>query len=434
MLSFKRLLFLFIGGVLLAVVLGALTQAASTQLKNDNGVFYAGSYAGRIQGDIDGAVFAPHPDLFPITLQSVEFAFHQSPSAPWISDSARVRVQVYAMEGGAPGDILRESQPEIFSVTDDWLSLSLPDPLTLDEPASFMAAVKWESGSEEERALPLAMDSNFGAPQVEKDQKNLYHRRYWPAACRAGFCTHSELYDPAEGAEGVGFNMIRVTIDTPLAPTQTPGGATATPTSRPAPGIMNVYLPVLLRNYMAYTTALAVGEGPDEAASYALTSGDGMADQCWPGIDNNLWVGRESADGRGVMRSVIKFSLDDVPRNATLVQASLRLVAVEAGADTEPMTVSVHDITRPWGGCPTWNTLADAVGESWGDLSVRPYVGMYTVDVTPLVGRWLTDDLPNNGFMLRGDEEQVGRLRGFVPTASSYQDLRPRLLIRYRGQ
>ncbi|MFQ5854287.1 MAG: DNRLRE domain-containing protein [Anaerolineae bacterium] len=436
MMPTKRLALTLLGVAFILIFLSTLTIAGLIQLKNDNGEFYQGSRAGRFKGDIDGAVFTPQADLFPITVQSVEFAFHRPRGAEHIGESARVRVQVYAIEDGEVGDILAESEIQTFSRLDEWLSLPFANPLTLQEPASLMAAVKWESGTEDEPAPSLASDSNLSASQAEKDRVNLYHDAnpvLGLPPCRTGFCKHSEFWgDP----DSVGFNMIRVTIDTPQVPTETPGEPTPTVSvtvpPRPTPYSPDVYLPTLFRNFHAFIRDVNVGNVAGEAVSYGLTSGNMMADRCWPGVDNNLWVGREPVDERGIMRSVIRFDLSGVPPGAVVFDAGLRLVAVEAGDGDAPMTVSVHDIAQPWAGCPTWNTLPDAIGRSWASVSVGSVVEVYTVDVTALVDSWLNGGLPNYGLMLRGDEQQMGRIRGFVPTASTQEDLRPSLIIKYR--
>lgn len=443
MIPAKRLLLALLAVAFVSIFLSVLTSAGITQLKNDDGNFYQGSFAGRIAGDIDGAVFMPDSELFPITIQSVDFALHRPRGADHIADSAQVRVQVYAMEDGVPGVILAESEPQMLSGFDRWHSISLNPPLTMEEPASLMAAVKWESGTDDEPAPSIATDSNLTAPQATKDQLNLFHDAnivLRPSACQTEFCSHSRFWgDPAL----VGFNMIRVTIDTPQAPTETPQVPTATPakstptatatvTPLPTPGQPRVYLPSILRNYAAFLNALRVGTMPNEAVSYTLTSGDSLANRCWPGIDNNLWAGSEPPDQRGLMRSVLRFDLSAVPSGVMVLDAELRLVAVEAPADSTPITVSVHNVTRSWSGCPTWTGLGNASGKSWGAVTVGPTVEAYTIDVTALVERWLSGDLPNNGLMLQGDETGVGRFRGFVPTASSQEDLRPMLTIRYR--
>lgn len=439
----KRLVLILLGLACAGVLFSVHTSAGMTQLKNDNGDFYQGSFAGRTANDIDGAVFTPAPELFPITIHSVEFAFHRPRSADYIADSARVRVQIYAMDDGVPGEILAESEPDTFYGFDMWHSISLDPPLTLVEPADIMAAVKWESGTDTEPAPSVTTDSTLSAPQGLKDQRNLFHAEdiFMPEACRTGFCAHSEFWgDP----DLVGFNMIRVTIDTPQVPTQTPPTpthtpatpaptATATLTPLPGPQKPSVYLPSVLRDYAPFLHTLKVGMVPGEAVSYSLTSGDRLADRCWPGVDNNLWVGREADSERGIMRSVIRFDLSALATEVILVEADLRLVAVEAPADDTPLTVSVHDVTRAWSGCPTWNSLADAMGKAWGSAAVGSTVEVYSIDVTPLVNQWLRGDMTNNGLMLRGDETRVGLFRGFVPTASSQEDLRPMLAIRYRS-
>lgn len=227
----KRLSPIFLGAVLIPVLLSTFSAAGTVQLKNDNGDFYQGSFAGRITGDIDGAVFTPDAELFPITIQSVEFAFHRPRGADHLADSARVRVQLYAIEAGMPGTILAESDPQTLSGFDVWLPIPLSPTLTLDAPTSFMAAVKWESGTDDEPAPSIATDSNLSAPQAVKDQANLFHDAnpvFGSPPCVDGFCAHSEFWgDP----DRVGFNMIRVTLDTALAPTETPAKPTATKTA-----------------------------------------------------------------------------------------------------------------------------------------------------------------------------------------------------------
>lgn len=442
----RRSLLTLLGVAIVSIFLSTLATAGALVLQNDNGDISWGSRTGRLSGDIDAAVFTPDDHLFPVTIQSVQFAFHrpQAEPAPWIGDSARVRVQVYAIQDGVVGDILAESEPRTLSALDTWLSVSLTSPVLLEEPASFMAAVKWESGSEAETALPLALDSNFSAPQSEKNAMNLFHREdIWaPDECQVGFCTHEELGLRNTEGQPAGFNMIRVRIDSPavtptptttVKPTRTPTPS-PTPTTPPhtIPDNPVLYLPVVLRNHNASVQSVRIGGTPDEAGSYSLTSGTSMRNKCWRGEENNLWVGREADDERGIMRSVVRFELSRVPAEATIVAASLQLVAVETGAGPEPLLpLFVHNVTKPWPACPTWNTLGSAVGSSWASIAVGPAVSVYTIDVTDLVKSWLSGALPNYGFMLRS-EEDLREFRGFVPTASSQEDLRPRLVIRYR--
>lgn len=242
---------------IILILVSTFASAGPVQLKNDNGDFYQGSFVGRIEGDIDGAVFSPDPALFPITIQSVEFGFHRPRGADHISDSAQVRVQIYAMASGVPGDILAESAPQTLAGFDVWHSIALPQPLILNQPITFMAAVKWESGTDAAPAPSIATDSNLDAPQAVKDQANLFHDAnllFAPPPCVDGFCTHSEFWgDP----DLVGFNMIRVTIDTSGGPpaTATPTAtATATPTHTPSSTPTATATPTL--------TATATGTSP----------------------------------------------------------------------------------------------------------------------------------------------------------------------------
>lgn len=234
-----RYLVLTLVAALTLTLLNTPTTAGTIQLKNDNGVFYQGSFVGRISGDIDGAVFTPAVDVFPITVHSVQFAFHRPRNADHIGESARVRVHIYPVTDGVPGDVLAQSDVQEVTGLDQWHTISLEAPLTLNEPANFMAAVEWLSGDDDDPAPSLATDSNLDAAQAQKDQLNLFHDAnalLGNPPCVRGFCSHSEFWGvPAR----VGFNMIRVTIDTPLeetpsdsTPTET---LTATTTNTPAP-------------------------------------------------------------------------------------------------------------------------------------------------------------------------------------------------------
>ncbi|MBS1251613.1 MAG: hypothetical protein MAG451_00646 [Anaerolineales bacterium] len=436
-----RLVLTLLSVILVFSTFSALVTAGTAQLKNDNGDFYQGSLAGRIEGDVDGAVFTPNSDLFPATIQSVAFAFHRPEDGDGLADSVDVRVQIYAMDDGVPGDILAESTPQIFSSVDQWVSIPLDTPVTLSEPASFMAAVKWESGDAAEPAVSLATDSNLDASQASKDQLNLFHDAnivLGEPPCVRAFCPHSEFWGISER---VGFNMIRVMIDSPHIPTATlivsTPTATTTPTPTPRPTPVSdpaVYLPLVLRNFRTSLQAIQVGNSTGDAVGYSFTSGAGLRGECWRPRDGyNLWIGREPAGERGIMRSALRFDLGSIPAGVVVEQARLQLFVVEAEAvDAQPMDVSVHDVTRPWSDCPTWDTLADAAGRSWGRATIGSSVELATVDVTALVNAWLRGELPDYGLMLRGDEEHVGQMRGFVPPTSSQEDLRPSLEIRYR--
>lgn len=441
-----RFALIFLAAIAASLLVVSLIQAGTTQLKNDNDDPWGSSQAGRSQGDIDATVFLQDDidDLFPITIRSVQLRLHlPTASDPEYAETVRVRAQIYTLGDGAP-TLVAESDVRQFTRVDSWLTVPFADPVTLNTPTTVAAAIKWESGDPDFhgiKAYPLAIDSNNEAPQSVKDARNLFHRSsvHAPLPCQVEFCNHTDIW--GEHAEIAGFNMIRVTIDspavTPAPPTSTPRptkpASTATPL--PTPGRGGVYLPTILRNFQAGASALSIGNGRGEAESFALTSGADVADQCWHnlnGDDYPLWVGREEDHRRGVMRSLIWFDLNALPQSAVLLGAELRLMAVEVSPDTgETMPVYVHRVNQTWPNCPTWNSAATIHAEQRAQFSVND-VGQYSVDITVLVQGWVSGAYPNHGLMLQTDESVAGRVRGFVSAASTQEDLRPVLNIRYR--
>lgn len=459
--------------LILAAVMAAtflivsLILAGTTQLANDNGNPWGSSQSGRIAGDIDGAVFLADDwsGLFPLVIQSVQVMFNRPEDGEYpaqIEDSSQIKVQIYTIEEGDPVLVAESEIVEVSSV-DEWLDFPLVEPVSFEVPKTFMAAVKWESGDSDfngVRAIPLQFDSSTAADLNELDAKNLFHREsiYLPEECQSDaegqprFCSYSDLWRPCDPADPEcqherqpGFNMIRVTIDspavTPAPPTSTPRPTKTAPTSTPTatalptPGRSDVYLPAILRNFQAGAMALTLGNGSGEAVSFAITSGVNQADRCWRnlnGDDYPLWVGREDDQQRGTMRSLIWFDVDALPRSSVLLRAELRLMAVEVTPETdESMPIYVHRIAERWPDCPTWTDAATIHAERHAEFDVDS-VGQYSVDITGLVRGWISGAYPNYGLMLQTDESVSGRVRGFVSTASTQEDLRPALAVRYR--
>ncbi len=413
-------------------------SAGALQLRNDNGEIGSASWAGREVGDIDGAVFYPDPELFPLTIRSVEFVLYKPIGAPYLMDEARVRVHIYAMqEEGTPGEILASSEVQTITTLGNWVSMPLPTPVTFTEPSSFMAAVEWRSGTFDAGAPAVATDTNRDAPQEEKDAKNLYYDASIPPSapgCGEGFCTHSQLW--GTHSNETGFNMIRVTIDTSSEPTPTSTEEpvtptpTATPTTAPDNPPWLVYLPAIARNAVPTATRFIIGDEEGAIVGYSLTSG--MADQCWDPEIFNLWVGNDPEGGRGRMRSVLRIDLSQIPPDATIHNASLELFLLEVVGDFSPVQISVHNVTQEWRDCPTWDSLAEAMGPEYGAAFIGGEIQPYTIDVTQLVQDWVRGDLPNYGLLLRSSEEGSDMLvRGFVSPASGQGDLRPRLFVTY---
>ena len=454
-----KFVLILLGGFLIVSVFSRSANAGVLRLQNDNGEIGQGSKAGRTQGDIDGAVFFPAAELFPMTLQAVEFVLHKPRSAPYLQDSACVQVHAYRVEEGTPATPpLASSERQTVTELDRWIAIPFTEPVVVEEPTALMAAVEWCSGTYEARVPSVATDTNWAAPQADKDAKNLYYDATIPPipGCDVGFCTHSQFW--GAGSSDVGYNMIRLVVDAAVDPTPTPtvtGTPTATvstptptptkpgaspqptetPRVQPPPSTQYIFLPTVARNAVPTAQRLIIGSEVGAIVGYPLTSG--MPDQCWdvsqdPSI--NLWVGNDPDSGRGVMRSVLRIDLSWIPPDATILEAQLELFLLEVGGDLTPAQVTVHPVTRLWPDCPTWETLGDAVGPEYGSAMIGSDFDFHRFDVTTLLQAWLDGEIPNYGLILRLADEENNVVRGFVAPSSFQEDLWPRLVVRYWQQ
>jgi len=454
----NKLALILLSGLLITALLSP-ARAGLLYLQNDNGEIGKGSKAGRTPGDIDGAVFFPPAEFFPMTLQSVEFVLHKPRTASNLQDSACVRVHAYRVENGVPIEPpLASSERRIVNELDQWISIPFTEPVAVEEPTALMAAVEWCSGTYEAGAPSTATDTNWEAPQEDKDAKNLYHDASIPpiVGCDEGFCNHSQFW--GSQSNQVGYNMIRLVVDAAVEPTPTPTptgtpDATHTPSPAPSPtptepGVppqptetpripppqfpQFVYLPAIARNAMPMASRLIIGSEMGAIVGYPLTSG--MPDQCWDISQDptvNLWVGNDPDSGRGIMRSVLQIDLSWIPPDATILDAQLELFLFEVSGNPVPVQVTVHNVTRPWPSCPTWNTLADATGSEYASASIGSEIQFYRIDITPLLLAWIDAQIPNHGLLLRLADEEPTVVRGFIGPNSFQEDLWPRVVVRY---
>lgn len=452
----NKLSLILLGSILVMALFSRSASAGLLRLQNDNGEIGQGSKAGRTPGDIDGAVFFPPAAFFPMTLRSVEFVLHKPQSASNLQNTACVRVHAYRVEDGVPVQPpLASSEQQTVNELDRWVTIPFEEPITVEEPTALMAAVEWCSGTYEAGAPSTATDTHWEAPQSDKDAKNLYHDASIPPipGCDEGFCSHSQFWGAF--SDEVGYNMIRLVVDAAVDPTPTPT-ATETPTATsPAPsptptepGVSppptatprvpppqfsrHVFLPAVARNAMPTAQRIVIGSEPGAIVGYSLTSG--MPDQCWDVAQDpslNLWVGNDPETGRGIMRSVLQIDLSWIPPNATILDAQLELFLFEVSGDTTAVEVTVHNVTRAWPDCPTWNTLADAVGSAHATATIGSELQFYAIDITSLLLAWRDGRLPNHGLLLRLADEENAVVRGFVAPNSFQGDLWPRVVVRY---
>jgi hypothetical protein len=136
-------------------------------------------------------------------------------------------------------------------------------------------------------------------------------------------------------------------------------------------------------------------------------------------------------DNFGAQRSLLRFDLGNIPVNARIVEARMRLYqSFATPGDTEAMRIIVRQLNSAWGEqSVTWNTEP-----VWGDVRAETFVapdeGWVEWDLTALVSDWVSNQATNHGVELIGDERVQQRERAFN-SRETETDLFPRLIVRY---
>jgi RHS repeat-associated protein len=141
------------------------------------------------------------------------------------------------------------------------------------------------------------------------------------------------------------------------------------------------------------------------------------------GLDTHLWVGPSIT---GPLRSLLRFDLHALPANATNVTANLRFWTL--GVGSIPLTLHAYPVTASWsegtggGSCTgdgaTWTERTGGV--AWtaqgGDFDASTPSSQVsfpsnvfdlwnTFDVSAIVSKWANGQLPNDGFLIKADNE-----------------------------
>lgn len=147
----------------------------------------------------------------------------------------------------------------------------------------------------------------------------------------------------------------------------------------------------------------------------------------WAGYDDTL-----DPDGR-IVRSLIKFDLSDLPANAAVLSAELR-VYYKAYWDypDRARTVTAHRIIGDWTELEvTWNNKP-SLGTAYGsvDIPANEDWGWRGLDVRDLVQGWVNGSIANQGVMLCGPEASGAdsSWRSFYTREGAYA---PQLVISY---
>ena len=143
--------------------------------------------------------------------------------------------------------------------------------------------------------------------------------------------------------------------------------------------------------------------------------------------------------GDKVWRSALRFHLDGLPPDATIVTAELWLAY--DGTCTAPLRRTVRCDGRGFGleahpiSTPNWyarREVAFGPAVAFADVEPGAAPGWVVWDVTDTVADWYSGGLPNDGVLLKlADEQEDYAAGGPALPSSSYADpaVRPRLVV-----
>lgn len=165
------------------------------------------------------------------------------------------------------------------------------------------------------------------------------------------------------------------------------------------------------------------------------------------GSFEEMWTGYHEASCRDIpqtqqtTRSFIKFDMSSIPPETDITEANLYVYVVDFCGVPDPFrprTLIAYSADESWlESSVTWNTRPDYGDRNGGIVLIvaddqEPGV-WYEIDVTPLVTQWVDGSFPNNGFMLKADENPANNpiLFAFATREHSDTTLRPYLSITY---
>ncbi|MGQ9567272.1 MAG: DNRLRE domain-containing protein [Anaerolineae bacterium] len=246
---------------------------------------------------------------------------------------------------------------------------------------------------------------------------------------------------------------LRVTYALPAGapvPTTTP---TATPTASAAPTVTptaSAVPPTATPTPTASPTPTATGLPPatlvlqQGVAGYTGTNDTFLSS--WNPTRNYAGADYLGVRSLGVMGALVRFDVSQVPADATVVSATLS-VYVRYRSNGNWMWLEAYDVYRDWVDAQaTWYQAR--TGVNWGqpgcgDTSTdragtptdRAYMQAdktwYTLDITPLVQRWVQNAATNRGVFLWGNSS--GSVEYDISSAEAEDPaLRPKLTIAYR--
>jgi hypothetical protein len=131
-------------------------------------------------------------------------------------------------------------------------------------------------------------------------------------------------------------------------------------------------------------------------------------------------------------QSLVGFNLSEIPANATLQSAVLRLQVIST-SDNLPLTGNIYAVTGAWTeNTVTWNTRPP-LSSTLIDSIVMPGTAGITLewDVLSLVQAWHNGTPTNHGLAVTVPSDTVDQARSFTSSEGTSTTDRPRLFISY---
>lgn len=118
-----------------------------------------------------------------------------------------------------------------------------------------------------------------------------------------------------------------------------------------------------------------------------------------------LFLSRYIRNG-DIYRSLIQFDLHQIPPLSTIETAELELTMYRNEV-TKSTMAAVHRLLSNWtGNRVTWNSQPYYSTEPDAEILINPKtLSTYRINITSLVKGWHNGSIPNNGLLLKGNEE-----------------------------
>jgi len=148
---------------------------------------------------------------------------------------------------------------------------------------------------------------------------------------------------------------------------------------------------------------------------------------------HSMYIGR--IDHRHIYRVLIKVPLSDIPENAVIIKATLKLSAISRGYGD---VYKAYLVTQKWSKCAvTWNTQPSFHPEVFAvanECNSQPVLDSavpiqnifmrraikYKFDITDIVRGWMTGSYQNRGLLLKNNESKNCRFIKIIADQRNY--------------